>query len=542
MDRSLWLLIRLRGLSWLRLWGKNLRTLKGVLLALVGAFVFVPMLGSALFAPRVQTAAQLDAVRRYGALGLLAYCVLNVLLSAGDRAVYYSPAEVNFLFCGPYRPRQLLLYKVAVGFGAGLITALFMACAFTPHSARFLSSYVALFLGLELIYLFSMTIGLAISTFGALAFSRGRRLVLAGLVLVAVAAVWPLGREALTLPPGELVERALRSPTVEAVTLPFRPFVMAYCSERVWPDLAVWSSLALLVDLAFLGVVLGLNAQFLEASASASVRIYEKLRRARRGGGVWVGDAKARVTLPMLPWWGGVGPNFWRQLASALRSPSRLASMIALYVAPLGMMVLLGRNGSASAGNVLGPLVSVFLGVSFIVSSAVGYDFHADLGRMEDLKTLPIRSTRLVLGQLLTPVLILCVGQWLGLVLIVNLAAPDPVFVAAAVAFALPGNLILVAVENLYFLWYPHRVVGINSFDFQAMGRQLLLLIAKVMTVGATAAAAAAVGALFYYATGGNLAPALTAAWFVALACGLGLVPLVALAFDRFDVASDRAE
>ena len=48
--------------------------------------------------------AQVEAIRRYGPLGLCVYCFLQVLLSAGDRAIYYSPAEVNFLFCGPFGP------------------------------------------------------------------------------------------------------------------------------------------------------------------------------------------------------------------------------------------------------------------------------------------------------------------------------------------------------------------------------------------------------------------------------------------------------
>lgn len=540
MDRSLWLLLRLRGRAWLRTWGRNLGTIKGLVLALIGAMLFLPTLGVALFAPRIQTAAQLDALRLYGPLGLLAYCVLNVAFSSGDRAVYYSPAEVNFLFCGPYRPRQLLLYKAAVGVAAGLVTALFMACAFTPHSARFLASYVALFLTLELIYLFSMAVGLTVSTFGALAFSRGRRLFLGALVLAAVAAVASLGRQALILPPGELVDRAVRSPTVAAVTLPFRPFVMAYTSVRLWPDLAGWSALALLVDLGLLGVVLTLNAGFLEASAAASARMYEKIRRARRGG-ITGAEVATKFALPMLPWWGGVGPNFWRQLTTASRSPVRLAAMVLMYVLPIGAILLVGR-GDAARSSVVGPVIVVFTSMSFIASTTVGYDFRPDLGRMEDLKTLPIRPTRLVLGQLLTPVLVLCAAQWLSLALLATLDDPDPVVVAGTAALAVPANLILVAVDNLYFLWFPYRTQGINSFDFQAMGRQILLMGGKMLTVGVAAGLAAAGAAGVYHLTGARIGPALAAAWVVALGAGLGLMPLVALAFDRFDVASDRAD
>jgi hypothetical protein len=540
LDRSLFLLIWLRGRAWVRLWSRNLQTLKGVLLALVGSLMFFPFLAWTVVAPRVQTAAQLDAIRLYGPLALLAYCVLNVVLSSGDRAIYYSPAEVNFLFCGPYRPKQLLLYKVAVGFGAGLITALIMTLAFAHHAARFASAYSGLFLALELLYLFSLTVGLFISTFGALAFTRGRRLVLLSLGALMLAAILPLGREALTLPPGELIDRAVRSPTFSILLWPFRPFVMAFTAERIWPELLGWSALGLAVDLAFLGLVMTLNSQFLEASAAASTRIYDKIRRARQGE-AWTGEPASKIPLPMLPWWGGVGPTFWRQLTTATRSPSRLAAMLFFYVIPIGLILLLGQ-GDPSSPNSIGPLLSVFLGVSFIASSAVGYDFRPDLRRMEDLKTLPIRPTRLVLGQLLTPVLILTIGQWLSLAAVGRFAQPNPVGLAAAAALAVPGNLILVAIENLYFLWFPYRANGINSFDFQAMGRQLLLLIAKMATVGLVASIAAGCGAAVYYLTGKHTPVALVTAWFAAMACGLGLIPLVALAFVRFDVASDHTE
>ena len=115
MDRSLWLLLRLRITATLRRFGRSLRSLKGALLTIVGALFFAPMIVSMMFAPKIQAGLQHDAIRRYGPLAFLAYCMLNLLLSSGDRAIYYSPAEVSFLFTGPYRPRQLLLYKIVAG-------------------------------------------------------------------------------------------------------------------------------------------------------------------------------------------------------------------------------------------------------------------------------------------------------------------------------------------------------------------------------------------------------------------------------------------
>ena len=147
MDRSLWLLLRLKLDARLRRATRSIRTLKGLLLAVVGSLVFLPSIAGILFMPRFQSAVQLTSVRRYGPLILFVYCIMNVLLSSGDRAVHYSPAEVNFLFAGPYRPRQLLIYKIVGGIGGAFFTTLFMTFAFRHHAAMSLAAFLGLFLG-----------------------------------------------------------------------------------------------------------------------------------------------------------------------------------------------------------------------------------------------------------------------------------------------------------------------------------------------------------------------------------------------------------
>src|SRR5438045_7895711 len=107
MDRALWLLLRLRFDGSRRRWSRNLRTIKGLLLTLVGLLLFLPVAIFSLLAPRFQLGAQEALIRRYGPLGLLAFCVLNLLLASEERAIHFAPAEVDFLFPGPFRRRQL---------------------------------------------------------------------------------------------------------------------------------------------------------------------------------------------------------------------------------------------------------------------------------------------------------------------------------------------------------------------------------------------------------------------------------------------------
>src|SRR5262249_36332044 len=103
---------------------------------------------------------------------------------------------------------------------------------------------------------------------------------------------------------------------------------------------------------------------------------------------------------------------------------------------------------------------------------------------------------------------------------------------------ALPVNFILFGVENLLFLLFPVRVVQTSPGDFQTSGRYLLVFIAKFLCLFPIGLVGGIVALLIHWATG-SLPAALAGAWLVAFGGGIGLVPLVVLAFDRFDVAKD---
>ena len=59
-------------------------------------------------------------------------------------------------------------------------------------------------------------------------------------------------------------------------------------------------------------------------------------------------------------------------------------------------------------------------------------------------------------------------------------------------------NLFVFAFENLVFLWFPCRLANLGAGDFQAFGRQMLVMFLKFITVmvgGSLAALAAFLGA-----------------------------------------------
>ena len=539
MDGALWLLLRLRLGGFLRRWSRSLGTVKGLLLALVGSLLYLPMIVSSVFAPRFQLTAQLALVRRHGALGLFAFCLLNLILTSDERAIYFTPAEVEFLFTGPFRRRQLLLYKMVSGLFSSLLVALLMTFLFAHHANSFLCAFAGLFLMIELMVLLAMAVGLLVSTVGAFAFNRQRKVLLAAVAGLAIAVLLPWGRDAFAGGEIDLLDRLEGSAVLRVVTWPFRPPVMAFTSEGFWPDLAGWSLLGLVVLATLAIAVLALDAEYYEATAAASARTYARVR-ARSLGQTMARSVRTRIALPMLPWWGGIGPNLWRQLATAVRFPGRFFMIMLFHLAPLLPLfwgpLLEGPRGVKAPD--LSFIVIILASFSLASSMLTGFDFRSDLDRMDTLKTIPISAPALAISQLVVPTIVLTLAQAACLGVLAGLR-DDATYLLAALFFLPPYNALLVETEAILFLWFPNRIVPGSSMDFSIIGRQILLMFAKLLVIGFTGGLASGIGALFYSFLVPSWPATLVLVWLLVAGFVVALIPLIVVAFDQFDVARD---
>ncbi len=538
--------MRLRAGALARRMKKTLSKPRGIVMAVISALLFAPWLVSVAMSSQVDARPPLEQIRRYGPLALFAFTFGSLLFSAGEQALYYSPAEVTFLFAGPYRKRQILAYKLFTTAMLCLFTALFMSLATTMASPRMVSAFVGSFALMLFLQLLQMVTGLAAGTLGALAWSRGRRLILAGLAVVVAMAAVSAGRGLLSAGPIEALETIERSPVATAALTPFRWFVLAFTADRAWPDLARWAGLALLVDLGLVGLVFALEASYLEAASTASARRFARMQRVVGGGGGLRSMTTRRVGRfrfrpPEPPWWGGVGPNFWRQMTGALGDPGRLAGVAMLLSAMPVVVSVIGPGTPRQMEAMPYVCMGVIGWTSVFLSLLIPYDFRGDIDVMEELKTLPISPNRVALGQLLTPTLIATVGQALAMAVVIARVGVGPaggVVVWSFLAFLLPVNFLFYSLENLLFLWYPSRIIP-GQFDIMAAGRMMLFMLAKFLGLGLGAGLAGLAGVAAYFATGRALLPALVVAWAVMAACALAVLPLVGLAFDRFDVSGD---
>lgn len=478
-------------------------------------------------------------LERLGPLGLLGISVMNLLVSTGERVISFRPAEVDFLFPAPFTRRQLLAYKIVSLISSTLLQALILTLVLRNWGQSFLSAYVGMFLIFLFMQLFALALTMIANTVGARAYSLGRRLILIGLGLVVVAVVVSAWRSMPDAGPEEMLDELNHSPVWQVIQTPFSWFVKAFRAQQVWPDLVHYGLLALVVNIFLIAVIFALDAQYLEASAAASEKQYQRMQRLRSGQGMLAGasGSTARFTLPMLPRLRGAGPILWRQLVTVGRSYVPVILLVALLGITAPVVILSGQRGDEE-GVAAFTLAAMLLGFPVFLTPTILCDFRGDVDRLDVLKSLPLAPTWLVLGQLLAPVVVLCLVQFVAVIVLqAVLQRFEPILIAVPL-LAVAVNFVLFGLENLLFLVFPVRIAPGTGSDFQTSGRYMVAFLAKFLCVTPIFLMGLVAFGVVHWLTS-SLTASLTAVWLVVFACGLSLVPLMVFAFKRFDVARD---
>ena len=191
-----------------------------------------------------------------------------------------------------------------------------------------------------------MGFGLFVSTVGALAFNRQRRIVLGAVLVLVIAVLLPRGRDVFSGSGRELLDRleAFAGPAGRGLALPppgdglhggaslARAGRLVAC--RAWPcwrhsGSASWRWTP------------STTKPPRPPARGSTTRPAPGCRDGRRRG-----PYRTPIPLPMLPWWGGVGPALWRQLATAVRFPGRFFMLLLLHLSSLLPLLLTGAAWS----------------------------------------------------------------------------------------------------------------------------------------------------------------------------------------------------
>src|SRR5262249_25239436 len=138
--------------------------------------------------------------------------------------------------------------------------------------------------------------------------------------------------------PDRLRDAVFETAAWRVATYPLRSFFDVMLAHKL-VELALPLLVGVAVNAALVGLGFFLDAQYEEAAAAGSARIYagRQRLRGRHFDSEVIGPAQRRWGVPPLPYWGGVGPIFWRQLTAAWRGAGRL--VVVLFIIAVAVVV-----------------------------------------------------------------------------------------------------------------------------------------------------------------------------------------------------------
>ena len=540
MDSALFrlLMMRLRGGIRLRL--IQLTTLRGLLFSV--AFCGIIWLLLAANSASLETGFLVDAaldrralsaqISTYMPLGMLAMSVLTVVLSTGP-TFHFSPTEINFLFTGPFRRRDLILYKFGAYLAGATLSSAFITIFAQSQTGSALTAFTASLLTLVFVQLNSAVIGMAGQALEGSRLAQFRWPAIALLfTAVTACAVYAWTTPELNLT--DLMFEFRHSWIGIVILSPYIVFSELFLAPSLFPHLLFWTTIAVLVNAALLLLVVKLDARTTDRALKENARESHRWERIRQGGSFWATDRTELPSIRRAPILGGLGPIVWRQALNVARSSFRVVAVF------IGMAACVGPVLSASGISVTDSRAVLFFHVFFvfILPRTLVCDFRGDLSRMEIYKTLPISPWRICAGQLVAQVVLACVIAWVMIVSIVVFeGGADIRDTLVLAAYVVPLTVLLYTFENTIHLLFPRKLLPMGRADFEFLGRSLVEFIAKSIAIFAGVAAAAAVGLFILTTIRPSWVLAGLAGWITLAFIGLLMLVTMQYAFRRFAVA-----
>jgi hypothetical protein len=520
---------------------RGARTPKGAAFVVVGAAVVLLWLGPAVVTSFMMNRADPSHVRAAIPPILLAMALVSAVAHGGDKAVSFTPAEVNFLFPGPFTRRQLLVYKLTKSTIGAALTSLFLSLVLLRYATLWVACVAGAFLSMLFLQLVSIAIVLIRQRVEASAALWRRWAVRLTVFAVVALAAAPAAGVAMRRDWPGVLPAIDASPAARVVLAPVKPLARVWTAPTV-ASLAAWAAPAVAVNALLLLLVLRLDANLLEVSLEASRRQEQAMLRLRRGqvlnsaGG---GARAGRLRVPMPPRLGGAGAVAWRQLTTALRTGRGLLLFVLIFAGA----VLPGAIVGVRADGAIWAVFPITGWMTLILAAMMKFDFRADLDRMDALKALPMRPAVVAAGQLAAPAAVLAalhVVLFAGLAIFAPFRSNEPrVALLWAAAAAAPFDVLLIGVENLVFLLAPSRPAAATPGDLGAMGRSAMTFVVKALVLLVPCGVAGVFAAAVYVVSRQSV-PATGAAVVVALAAqSAAAVWLVGRAFHRFDPSAD---
>ncbi len=514
---------------------RNVGSPKRIIMFAFGGLLVAMWAGSILFAGIVGDKQDVAWFEDAAPFFILLMLVLSITTAAGERAIYYSPSEIDFLFAAPISRRQLLAYKLIGTIFSTTFSALIFSVVVSRYVPAWGPAYLGLWLALAFIQLSTMAILLAGQSVAESAVTRIRKGILVGAASVAIVTVWLNAGKISAGSATEVIASLHQESLLRFIVWPVEPFVKVMYADPFWPGGVLWITVGLGINGALCLFIFWLDAEYRESAIAVSQRWYARIQSAKKTGVAPPTSTKAWGRSPKLPYWGGAGPIARRQLTTAMRNSRSLLTVTAVIAVGIAITLM---NKERSEDQVWLMLYGITGWLTILLTMMIRFDFRSDLDQMEGLKSLPLPAYRIAVGQLIAPVFV-CLILQVAIFTAGAAANGRPEVALAAALFVIPVNILLFGVENIVFLLFPSRVMGFNPGDFMSMGRQMLLMFLKFSVIGVAAIIAVIAGSITLFVLKDSTWAALAAAWIVLVAQALLVLPGMAWAFNRFDVSAD---
>jgi ABC-2 type transport system permease protein len=518
-------------------------------------------------------AADLGGAQNIGAAILLVVVVAGWVLPNERAALAFSEAEVAFLFPAPITRRGLLHYKLVRSQLGILFSTLFLTLIFGRwrYGGHVWISVLGWWVILSTLNLHL----LAFSFARTILFDRGltnwrrRAIILNGLAVV-LGVVGVLSWQSWPAPPkdpqgvGEVWQwlgTVLSSGATPYLLFPFRLVVAPYFAPDAWSFFVALIPALAILALHYI-IVMRADVAFEEASAAYSQKLATRIAAAREWRGRGLTPTKARrAPFPLAP----VGlPSvafLWKNLilAGSFFSP-RMLLRLGLIGFVVVMMMHRGQ-GNSDAAQFAGVLCfMLFMMSMFIGQNLLRMDFRMDIRLMDQLKLYPLPGWQVVLGELLAPVVILTVVQWLLILAAASLLTPSGGPAAASfplglrVGLALAAALIAPAID-LVMLIIPNAVALVMPswvrFDknaprgIETFGQNMILVFGQMMVLLVAVLPAGLIFWLIFFLAGLLVGPAVAmplgalAGGAVLAVEGATAIYFLGHAFEHFDLSAE---
>lgn len=472
-----------------------------------------------------------EQIMTFMPLSMLGLSLLTVLMTTGP-TFHFSPNEINFLFTGPFRRRDLILYKFGAYVAGVTLTSVFVTLIAPPQTGSALAVFIATLLTLVFVQLNSAVIGMAGHTLDGSTLARIRwpaTVLLCTIAVVAVLYAWVTPDRGII----DLLSEFRHSWMGSIILIPYIVFAELFVATSV-SQLALWVVVAVVINAALLRAVIVLDARTTDRSVAENARLSNRWDRIKQGGSFFATQRTEMRSIRRAPILGGLGPIAWRQALNASRNSFKLFMVfvgLAACIAPMSSAL----GAPVTEGHTL---MIIYVFIAFILPRNLICDFRGDLSRMEIYKTLPIAPWRICAGQLVVQVLL---AYAVALTILVSAFVFEDIVTTqvalVAAAFALPLTLLIYALENTVHLLFPTKLVAMGRADFEFLGRSIVEFIAKSFFVFAAMAASGAVGLITFKTIGPTLFLPGLACWLTLTLFGLLMLVALQFAFQRFAVA-----